>query len=362
MNKKNEDSYTLKPSEKHLSFPLNTNTKSNINALFLYKNGDGVEYLTFQNPNQNEIYFYDINNEQLEFKISPSVEGANGVGFFTGYYIHNLDSIYVTNSGMNEIALINRNAIVKDKIQYEKTEDGIQLTAFCATSGFYKPMMVINNKMYILSEPNRWAEKNPVCVTIDMDSKNVYALPFTYPRFPNTDNKMKRSGIETFFSRCFNGEQFVYSFHFDEYIYVASIDHASIKKMQIKSKYIKMVKTLDDYGNLTPESICENPNYGNLIYDKYRNVYYRICYPQTEIEKGIKGSELYIYGRKNFSIIILDDKFNIIGETLFPDYTYNSKVLFILKDGLYISNSHYLNPNYSDDILSFQRFDLIKIV
>jgi hypothetical protein len=171
---------------------------------------------------------------------------------------------------------------------------------------------------------------------------------------------MKRAGIEMYFSRCFNGEQFVYSFHFDECIYVASIDHDSIQKIPIKSKYIKEVTTLDDYGNLTLEAVCENPNYGNLIYDKYRDVYYRFCYPQAELEKGIKGPELYLYGRKNFSMIILDNKFNIIGETLFPDYTYNSRVLFIREDGLYISDSHYLNPNYSDDILSFQRFDLVK--
>lgn len=66
------------------------------------------------------------------------------------------------------------------------------------------------------------------------------------------------------------------------------------------------------------------------------------------------------YGRKNFSIIILDRDFNIIGETLFPDYTYNSTLMFIREDGLYISDSHYLNPDFSDDILSFQRFDLVK--
>ena len=31
-----------------------------------------------------------------------------------------------------------------------------------------------------------------------------------------------------------------------------------------------------------------------------------------------------------------------------------------MKDGIYISNSHYMNPNFSDDLLSFIRFDLIK--
>jgi hypothetical protein len=76
--------------------------------------------------------------------------------------------------------------------------------------------------------------------------------------------------------------------------------------------------------------------------------------------KDIRAIDLLRYGRKNFSVIILDKDFNIIGETMFPDYTYNSQVMFIREDGLYISCSHFLNPEYSDDVLSFRRFDLVK--
>ncbi len=39
---------------------------------------------------------------------------------------------------------------------------------------------------------------------------------------------------------------------------------------------------------------------------------------------------------------------------MFPDYTYNSNIMFVHEDGLYISDSHYLNPNFSDDELSLK--------
>lgn len=68
--------------------------------------------------------------------------------------------------------------------------------------------------------------------------------------------------------------------------------------------------------------------------------------------------ELMRYGRKVFSIIILDNQFNIIGETLFPEYTYNSNLIFIREDGIYISNSHFMNPTFNDDVLSFHKFEL----
>lgn len=102
--------------------------------------------------------------------------------------------------------------------------------------------------------------------------------------------------------------------------------------------------------------MCEIPNYGNILYDSYREIYYRIAYPKTDIDASIRPLELMDYGRKNFSIIILDKKFNKIGETLFPDYTYNSVQMFIREDGLYISESHYLNPGFSDDRLNFRKF------
>ena len=196
-----------------------------------------------------------------------------------------------------------------------------------------------------------------------MKTKKVDYLPFNYPQMQKTINKMKSFGLEDQFSRDFDGSHFIYSFYFDEDIFITSIDHKEIQRKKIKSKYIKEVHLLDDFGNSTIQEACENPNYGNMIYDPYRSVYYRIAYPKTEINRKLEMQEaitLIDYGRKNFSIIILDKNFNIIGETLFPDYTYNSGILFIREDGLYISSSHPMNPQYDDDYLNFQRFDLAK--
>jgi hypothetical protein len=56
----------------------------------------------------------------------------------------------------------------------------------------------------------------------------------------------------------------------------------------------------------------------------------------------------------------LDKDFNIIGETLFPDYTYKSVLTFIAEDGLYICDSHVKNPEFDENKLSFQCFELVK--
>ena len=352
----------LKATDKTLIFPLDPNTKNFILALFPYTDKEGKEYLTFQNFSQNQILFYNMNTCQLEFKVKPAYEGAEGVGKMLGYHVHNLDSIFINRSYRTELFIIDRSAKIIDKIQFEKTTDSIPLHESHSTSATYHPIEIVNNHLYLVSGCDRWSAENPVTAYINLSDKTVQAFPnFRYPSYPGADNKAKRFGFEEYMSRCFDGEHFVYSFYFLENIQVASIDHQSIRDIPVKSKYIDKVQLLDDYGNLTANDICENPNYGNLLFDSYRKVYYRIAYPKTEVDHNIRGMELMEYGRKNFSIIILDEDFNIIGETLFPDYTYNSTLMFIREDGLYISDSHYLNLNFSDDVLSFQKFELIEM-
>ena len=357
---KEKHAYMLKITDDSISFTLDKDTRSSIMTMFTYSDNNN-EYLTFQNPNKNQILFYNLKSGVLDFKIEPEIDGANGVAFILGYYIHNLDSIFLTTRSFEEISLINKDAILIDKFEYGKTVDGIELQRFYSTTAIYTPITIQNNNIYIVPGCNRFGEKNPVAASIDLKNKEVNHLPFEYPKFPGADNKNKRAGIEEHMSRCFDGEKFIYSFYFDENIYITDVNHKKINKIIAKSKYIDKVKYIDDYGRTSIEQGCEIPNYGNLIYDKYRNVYYRIAYPETTLEKGIKGYELREYGRKNFSIIILDKKFNVIGETLFPDYTYNSRLIFVREDGVYISNSHYLNPNFNDDTLGFNRFSLNEV-
>lgn len=355
--KSRSDDYELKESGEKLIFKLDDRTKNLPAMSSLYIDKDGREYFTFQKMGQNSIMFYDIATGEFALEVKPAVEGPDGVAFFHGYAIKSLDSIFLASLAREEISLIDRNAKLKDGFYYGLTDDSIEIHPNAFRSKTYNAPLFVDNTMYFMPTNNRHSEHRPMCILINLTTRSVRALAgLSYPDFPGWDNKAKSYGFEQNVSRDFNGKEFVYAFHFDEDIYIVSMDHSSIERVKVKSRYVDKINLPDDYGNLTAEDLCANPNYGNLLYDKYRNVYYRIAHPATEIEKDIKGMELLQYGRKNFSIILLDKDFNIIGETLFPDYTYNSGVMFIREDGLYISDSHYLNPEYSDDVLSFRRF------
>lgn len=138
---------------------------------------------------------------------------------------------------------------------------------------------------------------------------------------------------------------------------IATPGHDSIQKVPAKSKYFEHVQLPDEL-TASPEDFCKNAWYSNLFYDPYREVYYRIAYPPSTLDKDIRPLELIQFGRKNFSILILDKDFRILGETLFPDNSYNPQIMFVRPEGLYISDSHYLNPRFNDDILSFRKYEL----
>lgn len=60
-----------------------------------------------------------------------------------------------------------------------------------------------------------------------------------------------------YFSRCFNGDKFIYSFFYEEDIFITSIDHNIVERVNVKSNYIDRVVMPNDY-NGTLKSMCEN--------------------------------------------------------------------------------------------------------
>lgn len=105
----------------------------------------------------------------------------------------------------------------------------------------------------------------------------------------------------------------------------------------------------------------EVSRYGDLIYDKYRDVYCRFVYPNISLDNNVQWRGKSVYLRKSISISILDNKLNIIGETLFPESIYNSYVFFIYIEGLYVNHDYKMNYKQSENYMTFELFYLNKV-
>ena len=355
-----QDNYTLEATENIKSFPLDSDVKYDASYLYTFEE-NGKRYLSFLNYRTTQLLFYDFDTAKFLFKVTLDKEGSNGVVMPTGYYIKDFNNMYISSSAYFGLIKVDTAKTIVQKIPYRKTDSGYKIiSSYNASSHPYLPPVFIGDKMYITQQNNERfcpAEKTPISVVIDTVQKKYTSLPLTFSIL--TEKQKESNGDD--FSRTYDGKNFIYSFYVDEDILVTSIDHAEVKRIKAKSKYINTPdEKLDFESESAPIKVLTLARYGDLIYDPYREVYYRFAYPKTELEDNVNWWGKAIYGRKKFSVIILDKDFQIIGETLFPEAIYNPYASFVSKEGLYISRDYQMNYDQSEDFMTFELFKLIK--
>ena len=354
-----KDDYAIKATGVVKSFEIDSEVKYNAFYLYTFCDKSGKEYLSFLNYRTNQLYFYDWNTERFLHKIDLDTEGPNGVAQVSGYYIKDFDNIYVSSYAHNGLIKVDTTGQVLQKIPYGKTDDGyIVLPSYVPSPHPYVAPVIIKNKFHITQQAvARFhdMEKTPVTVAIDTISHRNEALPLTY----NILTKKEQEAEDTQFSRIFDGSHFIYSFYVSDHILVTSEDHSDVQKVPVRSRYVDDATDKVPDNERGPQLYLELARYGDLIYDPYREVYYRFAYPAVSLERDINWWGKAVYGRKKFSVIILDKDFQIIGETLFPEDIYNSFVFFVHKDGLYISRDYQVGlGNQSDDYMTFELFKI----
>ena len=355
-----QDDYTLEATENIKSFPLDSDVKYNAFHLCTFEE-NGKRYLSFHNNRTTQLLFYDFDTAKFLFKVTLDKEGSNGVVMPTGYYIKDFNNMYISSSAYFGLIKVDTTGTIVQKIAYGKTSTGYKiLPSYNPSSRPYLPPIFIGNKVYITQNNlERFcpAEKTPLSVAIDTVQKKYISLPLTYSILTE---KQLESNVSSF-SRTYDGKNFIYSFYVDEDILVTSIDHAEVKRIKAKSKYINTPdEKLDFESESAPIKVLTLARYGDLMYDPYREVYYRFAYPKTELEDNVNWMGKAIYGRKKFSVIILDKDFQIIGETLFPEAIYNPYASFVSKEGLYISRDYQMNYDQSEDFMTFELFKLVE--
>jgi hypothetical protein len=92
------------------------------------------------------------------------------------------------------------------------------------------------------------------------------------------------------------------------------------------------------------------------LYDQYRNVYYRFAFLAIDLLN--ENNERNTIEDKIISVIILNEKFEKIGETLLPPNKYYFHTMFVEKEGLYISATNYKNSDLKEDRLAYGLFTL----
>lgn len=356
-----KDICELKATGEVKSFELDSDVRYNAFYLYTFSDETGKDYLSFLNYRTNQLLFYDWKTARFLSKVELDADGPNGVAQVSGYYAKDFNHLYVSSYAYSGLIRVDTTGRIVQKIPYGTTAKGYKvLPSYTPSSHPYIAPVFLEGKLYI-TQPDiprfHSVDNTPLTVRIDTTQQVCEELPLTYSLLTSEEKSANNSQ----FSRIFDGKNFVYSFYVSEDIVVASADHSTIKRIKAASRYIASATEEQKDSEAGPRLYLELARYGDLIYDPYRKIYYRFAYPKVDLDRDMNWWGKAVYGRKKFSVLILDKDFQVIGETLFPEGIYNSFVFLVNKDGLYISRDYQVGMgNQSDDYMTFERFELVS--
>ena len=359
-------SYTLLPTDTFLKYELDSDVKMPL--LVRTCMGDN-DYLYFQNDIWPELLIYDIPSGSLIKRNRFEVEGKNAIqgGFLHGFMMTDCNHIFISGMANGYLYETDTTGCIKHEIRFSENRNGYRPLSCFKDNG---KMELIDGKLYLPQSLN-WqlgdnVMESPLMCNVDLESGNVEPLSMVFPQQLEKECFVRGqpTAIAAEYKYCFDGNNFVCSFSYLNELIIVDPMTCQVSYKSDKSRYISKIgipfsRNLDL--NQFNKKFLESPSYGNILYDNENKVYYRIVYVPQDIENDMNMISLIHCGRKQFSIMIYDENFNVIGEDLFPEYTYNPRLCFVYKGSLYISTNHVMNPDYSDDILSFQKIELVKL-
>ena len=161
-------------------------------------------------------------------------------------------------------------------------------------------------------------------------------------------------------SRAQGKDKIVYSFFGDHQLYYSSAFDLPLRPIQAASSYLENsmpVFQSDSPSELILQYNLASSRYGSLLYDSYRNVYYRFAFP-TQADLTVEEIRELPNVPGPFVVMVFDENLKLLTEKLFEAGTYLPDNSFVGEKGLYLSINHPDNPQNKEDQMSFELVEL----
>lgn len=328
----------------------------------------GNEKVMLLNTEVFKLLTYNIGNGELVNEIEIAQEGPNSVPAPQSFKFLEEDSIALMND--NTITFINKTGEVLHKINWiDFGFDGAVFTSpfvFNTSADRFEMKFEedgvevggIPNDIFMREANIEDYKSTLVNLKIDLGEQKMHADSLTYP------TPFFKDGVRNlFYSRTIGADgKYVYSFQ-DHAIYKEGNGEwtAYPAKSEAFNSGFEIAKEgyAEDPGKFF-EFIYLNDRYGSIVYDEFRNVYYRFAFPKPQGE--ISQDQLFsimMYPQEQH-IILLDSSLTKIDELRLPLNQYVLTNYFVSPEGLYISSTNPENPTIREDELVFRKIAVEK--
>lgn len=349
------------------SFPLDENTASKPAYMQILRDTAGMRLLTFVNKYKNSVCIYNYDTSQYISDASYEKEGPNGILNMAGYYIKNMDSIYIYNRSLVELVLADSTGAVKKRISLKGNQEDwfsyypqYDFKTVCPIFEYSGKLLLTGFYPFQIKDDFVDKFKFTACVNLNNDKIEFH---HTYPHKIYGDNANWDDPVYMqVYPALLPSGQIVHSFTGSHDLYISPWDSDSVRVVYGGSNISKEISSIDwsTGSEGTPSQIllqhCMNQDlYMAILYDPWRKVYYRF------MQDGISDSTTKLQlDKKNIRIIIMDDQFQYLGETSIGNgKVWNWSNSFVTKEGL---NIEYVDTDDVDeDFLNFKIFSIEKI-
>jgi hypothetical protein len=331
-----------------------------------------VDYLLGYNPTLSSIEIFNLTNRTRVKQLSligndlsfsnldkKDLDKSRSVADIS---IINFNSI-ILNYGNEKLIVIDTNLLKKQEIWMDsiliKNNKPGKLISYSHEFKmfFYNNHLVLNQEYYDFD----WNKKMPAFASLNMNTEKLSFLPISY-----SDYLYKIKGNAGFLTSIVTSEHqkkgvITYSYLYESNIYQYNPKNSTITCYgATPSKGKNLADSISYHEGEDPKKWVthniENSQFFNVMYDKYRHVYYRFSLRNITQENGKYFNSIL---DKPLVLMIFNESFEVIKEMELPMYKYSPNTWFITKEGLFVSPTHRKNK-FVDPL--HLRFDIIKII
>ncbi len=292
---------------------------------------------------ENKITLIEIDSSKEVFSVHPRIDfSEEGAGRFVQFDIYKIDSIFIVTE--NNVFIINAagSVIYKKDLTEPVTDDNGNTYRLWDNDNLFpleynpgKGELLIHAICNCSFFDKRYMD-GKVQAGLNIKDGGIKFYDYGFP----DSYKLNSFGQAVFPFKTVNGILDIISFPCDDTLYIFNRKTEQMQKMPARSKYqksnfIPFDTTSSGDMERMREYLTVIPMYPRILYDKYRNRYYRFFQKEQSL-KDDKGEYAELFD-KDLIVMVLDSNFKIIheenlGKTYFGYYSFvSSKGLYILK-------------------------------
>lgn len=324
-----------------LEFPLDSNLRFTTYSVGV-SSIEGREYLSFLDADLMTLVIFDYKDTNKSRKVQFEYEGPNGVGNLatSAHYLHSFDSIYLFHHWSGVLLHMTDSGKIINRYPLVDYGDTPKLPMpFPNTAA---PMLYAQGKLLIPCTITLYQNDYrdyPSSLSVDLETEKVNYLS-VFPELYNEVYWGTKFKYEPAMAYNPTSDELVLSYPVDPFLqninlrtgevsqhFVGSEHFEAIPPFkQDPSHYLKRVKGTRDLEE--DDHSMSTSDYRGIYYDQNHNLYYRVALIRPTVER------LSVSRVPDFSIMILNERFEKLGECLFSSKVYDPSKIFISSTGI----------------------------